>query len=392
LWVEETVFLDDNHAPSFAVVSLATSAIGLAQLPAGMAVGDEVMLMNRQGSPEHCAAVGTYEFLEIAALDATVLHTTTPIAGIYGADSTNGNLSGQHVVAQRVPHFSTVTVTDGGVLTAAPWDGARGGVLVMRVADTLSVLFGGCISADALGFRGGQGWVGDDERHGRQGESVCGNPQTVAVTPNDGGGGGGYFMAAADDPCGQGGGGAGYGQVGTWTDFTGTCRDHGNTDPAENGGQSYGTASLERLYLGSGGGSGGTDDHSPDSGTGGRGGGIVLFFANHLQVAGLISARGGGGGRGEDTTDSGNGGGGSGGTILFSAGIIEGSGWVLANGGAGLPSLDDDWNNGGGDGGVGRIRLNYQEAGGYLYGRTGAATYLDGLCWPHSGPSELYLE
>ena len=301
----------------------------------------------------------------------------------------NSDLTGQRVVVQRVPHFFEVQVRSGGVLTVSPWDGQRGGVLAMRVSGELLVEYGGRISVDGLGYRGGQGYTSSDEVDGRQGESICGDPQAVSTSSNDGGGGGGRFGGGADDPCGQGGGGGGYGGPGAWADYSSTCQDHGNGNPADNGGEVYGVTDLSRVYFGSGGGGGATDDHSDDSGTGGRGGGILLLAAQKISMAGTLEARGGWGSAGEDTSDSGNGGGGSGGTVKLWVGVVEGSGLLLAHGGVGLPS-QGNWNNSGGDGGLGRVKLEYAKAGGYLYGRSDAEIYVDNLCFPPPGDTELF--
>ena len=114
-----------------------------------------------------------------------------------------------------------------------------GGLLVFRVSGTLTVEAGGSVTAAGLGFLGGAGLTGTGTSHGRQGESICGNPQTVSIQPNLGGGGGGKYMNTADD-CGQGGGGAGHGVAGTWRPYSPTCFGTGNNAPAVNGGDTYG--------------------------------------------------------------------------------------------------------------------------------------------------------
>ena len=53
----------------------------------------------------------------------------------------------------RVPHFSGLTVAAGSTLTAAAWDGTRGGLLALRVNGTATIL--GDVAMDAGGFRGG---------------------------------------------------------------------------------------------------------------------------------------------------------------------------------------------------------------------------------------------
>lgn len=389
VYAGETVSLSDSWAVAQVVTGIGPSSVDVVSA-AGLSAGDEVILASMQGGANDCDSAGGHEFLEVATVSATRLTFVSPVDGVYGVGGANSDLTGQAVVVQRVPHFSSVTVFGGGVLTVDGWDGEKGGLLAMRVAGGLTVEHTAAISVDGLGYRGGAGWTETHDSDGRQGESLCGNPQGVSVQPNDGGGGGGRCMVDASDPCGQGGGGGGYGTPGEWAGYSATCESHGNDDPSENGGAVYGSASLERILLGSGGGAGATDDHSETSGSGGRGGGIILIYSGQLSLAGLMTARGGDGTGGSDPNDSGNGGGGSGGTVLIKAGIIEGAGLILATGGHGLGSVGE-WNNGGGMGGAGRVRMSYQAAGGFLHSTQPAQAYLDALCEPPSGPSDLYL-
>ncbi len=298
LEVTGTLLLNEYAAPAHGVAAMGNDRVELNEEPGAMNPGDEVLLINLQGSLSECDTSGVYEFKSIDTINGTEVLFSSVIEGVYGADGDNEDLTGQSVILQRVPNFSNVIVRSGGLLTVASWNGAKGGVLAMRVSGELLIEYGGEISVNARGYRGGAGYTFTGEADGRQGESICGDPQAAVVSPNYGGGGGGYFGVEADDPCGQGGGGGGYGSPGGWVDYSQTCRDSGNVTPAENGGDTYGSPGLQRLFFGSGGGGGATDDHSDESGSGGRGGGVLFLTAKHLSLAGVISAGGSGGSAG----------------------------------------------------------------------------------------------
>ena len=56
----------------------------------------------------------------------------------------------------RVPQFDTLTIPNNRTLTADPWDGERGGVVAVHAKTTIDTGNSGTISADNLGFRGGE--------------------------------------------------------------------------------------------------------------------------------------------------------------------------------------------------------------------------------------------
>jgi len=106
------------------------------------------------------------------------------------------------------------------------------------------------------------------------------------------------------------GGGGGYGINGT----------NAGTDSGINygrGGFTYGTANLNRLYLGSGGGGGAGYASSSCGAQGGAGGGSLIILAQSITVAGSLEANGMNGGN--SPCDGGGGGGGSGGSVYLSA-------------------------------------------------------------------------
>jgi hypothetical protein len=388
LYVDAPMELGAPLAASWIVTSLGTDRAMVDTSPSGLTPGDEVILINLQGTDAICDAVGVYEFLTVLSTTSDSVVFGSNVQHGYGEGGGNTNLTGQAVVLQRVPNLSALNVVSGGTLSTMAWNGRRGGLLVVRVNGPVTVEAGGAITATGLGYRAGLGLAGTGRSNGRQGESTCGNPQAIDTTPYHGGGGGGVYLNTSDD-CGQGGGGGGFAEPGTWKNFTPRCVSEGASTPATNGGDTYGTSDLAHWYLGSGGGSGATDDHSNTSGTGGRGGGILAIFAQSYVIDGALRSAGTNGLIPADYTDSGNGGGGAGGTLLLQAGSLDGSGLVSTPGGLGAPSQNTDWNSPGGDGAVGRIRIDYQSADGFLPSDPLATGYLEQLCSPAPGYSSL---
>jgi hypothetical protein len=389
LTVSTTVNLNQTGAPAYAVTGIANDRVQIAGGPPALTSGDEVILISMQGGGQNCGSVGTYEFLEVSSVGSAEVVFQSNVQGGYGAGGNNADITGQSVVLQRVPHYSTMSISAGGVLTANAWNGATGGLMVMRVSQELIIQAGGSLSADGLGYRGGLGHNAVYYAHGRQGESICGDPLATTPTPNDGGGGGGKFMDPGNG-CGQGGGGGGYGLIGTWKAYAQSCIGAGNSDPGQNGGGAYGTLELSQLLMGSGAGSGATDESSGYSGTGGAGGGLVMIFAAQMTIHGTVGARGAAGAVAPISTyDSGNGGGGSGGAIYLLAGELEGNGGITAEGGLGAAS-QHGWNSPGGDGAIGRLRVDYHHANGHLFGTAAATSYVTAMATPEPGHAELY--
>jgi hypothetical protein len=256
----------------------------------------------------------------------------------------------------------------------------------------LSVAAGGGITADATGYLGGDGWESDFNETGLRGQSICNGHNAQNTAPKDGAGGGGTFRTAGNN-CGAGGGGGGFGSAGAWEEFNTSCYDRGHRQN-DNAGLVYGDAQLSDWLLGSGGGSGatgGTDGTSDDSGDGGQGGGLLVIYANTLQLNGEITSRGQDGEISPTITDTGNGGGGSGGTLFVSARTLTGSGSFSVAGGDG-PAAQSAANSAGGDGGEGRLRIDFQQVGGFDWGTPEADAILDGFVTGGPGHTEPYLQ
>jgi hypothetical protein len=347
------------------VTALTGSTATLVAAPAAgcLELGDEVLLINLQGTAAHFGNVGNYETLRVSAVTGSAVTFSKAKARFYGdAADDDANLgvtrSNQRVMLQRVPNYQNVSVAAAGGLSAGAWDGIKGGVLFFRAAGVVSVA--GTLDMSGKGYAGGlQNTLVNTT--GQQGESIHGLGTNLAEA-SQGAGGGGIGDANACDSYGASGGGGGYAAPGG--DGSNAC--------SGKGGSAYGNASLlMQLMLGSGGGAGGTDNvlsDNPPGGFGGRGGGIVVVAAANLQVTGTLVSGGTDGegdlvagcDNGASTTScwdySGPGGAGSGGSVLLDASesslgaeLVSASGGL---GGLGNPSGD------GGDGANGRIAVH----------------------------------
>jgi hypothetical protein len=300
------------------------TAVTLADFPAGLAVGDEVVLINLQGGsnfPPPTATVspgvgdtgnvGNYEILTIRAVNfgTNQLSFASPILKAYGAGGSNATLTGQKIIVQRIPRYRHVTVS--GTLTANPWDGNTGGILFIKASGSVVVVASGVITMAGQGYRPGSTYY--------SGESYPGSGlYTYHCNVSNGGGGPG-----GDGSCSYGMGG-GYATLG------------GRTSNSVGVGLTYGDPTLSRWFMGSAGG-------SWNGGTAGPGGGIVVVWADTLGLSGRIRSDGG-------AFTSTYSGGGSGGSIYLRANTMNmGQGRVTAQGGLGY---------GNARGGNGRIRID----------------------------------
>ncbi len=354
------------HATAYAVnfsstanTSAGSTTIILSSTPTGLAVDDEVLIINLQGSGN----VGYYEAKYITNITTNTL--TLDSALVNGYDGTS-----QKIMVQRIPQFGNVTVcggnTGGGctaaaTVTATGWNGTKNGVLFFRSNGTATINSGGYISTNSLGFSGGTSGT----CMGDSGDSYTG-AGSITTNNNAGGGGGGATEGAEWNGWGNaGGGGGGFGAGGT----------SGGSIPGASGGtggSTYLVSTLAQLTHGSGGGEGGGllfGGCASAGGNGGTGGGAIIIAAATFTNSGNIQANGATGANG--TTDGGSyggggGGGGSGGAILLTANNLTlGSSTITATaggGGAGASSTESGAN--GGAGGSGRIAIGGSVSGG----------------------------
>ncbi len=367
-------------AVGFGVTDINGDEVDLDAPATGLVAGDEVLLINLQGSAARHAAVGRYAFHRVASTSGTRVTLTQPVTVVLG-ESSNADLTDQIVVMQRVPNFTWVNVAVGTQLTAAPWSGAAGGVLAFRSNDAVAVRNGAALHVDAGGYWGGETGASSN-CDATQGESYAG----PGVGGNTTGCTGGYNHANGSQAWQRNHGGGGAHITGAGGEHAGgaegTISWNGASPPSQ-AGATYGTAALSTLFLGSGG--GGVWNGPPDPGPGGNGAGILYVSATSIQTigTGVIAARGG-------TTDhwatgsyTYGAGGGAGGSIWLAADeLILATGSVLATGGLGKKSgVTRD----GGNGGVGRIRMDYGTVNGVAYGAGGHGAQTNFAADPNPG-------
>ena len=372
-----------------------------------LAVGDLLMVVQMQGADINTAEpnqstqtgldygtvtdlhnAGLFEFVHVAAVQGATITVESSCGGLKNSYTAAG-----HVQVVRVPEYTTLTLNDGASVTALPWNGARGGIVAMRVKGALTLNGNAFIQASAAGFRGGAvddaGSVtgttafrtGVDTQGGEKGESIAGYQDAYAGgrygrgAPANGGGGG--------DAHNAGGGGGANGNNGVaWNGQGNMTGNFAGVDPwslddafkdallgknartvssgGGRGGYTYSASNRDAQALGPGQGAWGGDSRREVGGWGGRpltngaqpGGGVRYFL-------------GGGGGAGDGNNASATPGGRGGGIVFIEAGSIAGAGaanHIDANGESALTTLTagalngNDAPGGGGAGGTIVIR------------------------------------
>ncbi len=338
-------------------------------------VGDKVLLIQMQGASidESQASTygnildygsaGNYEFQEICSINANTIYFEYTLINSYEA-------SGK-VQMITVPSYSDalISVAD---LSAQPWNGSTGGVLVFDVEGTLD--FGTQdINVNELGFVGGQAvpsgagcvfledqtYYSDltsDDETALKGEGIalqistkeCGRgPQA------NGGGGGNNHNGGGSGGANYGYGGAGGQRIKSSTFTCGSVIGINSKDLSSG----YGN---NKIFLGGGGGAGHGNNAGIIGESGLNGGGIVIINAG--TIAGnnrTIFANGGS--STVNTEGEGGGAGGAGGTVLIEAQSIGSTLNINVNGGTGT-SIENigtsNCNGPGGGGGAGYIALS----------------------------------
>lgn len=240
-----------------------------------------------------------------------------------------------------LPVYQTATVT--GVLTCKAWEGNTGGILLLK-ADTL--ILNDSINVSGKGFRGfyendsSQLCFGNltdyfytDSMHGGiKGEGVVQYPYLYGRGKNANGGGGGNNQNTG----GGGGGNFGKGGLGGQIVYrTFTCQ---GTGPGVGGALLSYNDTLNKIFMGGGGGCGHGNNSEGTSGT--NGGGICLIIANviignnqYIKAEGFDQLNIAG--------SDGAGGAGAGGTVILDVTRYSGNVSVSTRGGIG-GSLDND--------------------------------------------------
>ena len=343
---------------------------------AGYNVGDTILLIQMKGASIDSSNTssfgnitdyrnaGNYEFNYVKSKAGNVIELKNVLLKQY-------NIPAGKVQLIRVPYYIDATVTT--PLTCLPWDGEKGGVIVLNVKNILTLNQN--IDASGKGFKGGFGFNSNSGAlscfyndfsypetntvSGLKGESIV----EISINKTRGkgkigsGGGGGLGHNS-------GGGGGGNGGVGG---FGGYQLDNCGSAPFDNrgiGGIILNTNSIiNKIFLGGGGGAGQADNPGNIPPGGGNGGGIIIINCDKIITnSNNIIANGSNGtvcveGFGSDCHD-GMGGGGAGGTVLLTANTFLDNVTIVKNGGKGanvastVTSAGKIGPGGGGAGGV----------------------------------------
>lgn len=302
--------------------------------------GDEILIHQTQDSTNGNA--GKYEFVDIQSVSGNDITLESGLLNDYYSGTFNA-LAAQVTQVVRVPNYTDVTIQSGGSVTALPWNGFRGGIVVFRSTGDITFDSGTSgIDVSGLGFRGGDDNGGGNDDPGDPGEGYLGlgwdNDLTTANTnPNGNGGGGGYGPTGYGGTAGGGGGNKTAG---------GNAIETSSPPAIAQGGEAVGNAELSLIHLGGGGGGGGDNDNNTPPALGGNGGGIVILYAQKIVKA-VIDASGTDGASGGSGA-AGDGGGGAGGVVdlkafSYSTNVVDVTGGDGGNDGADI----------GGAGGVG---------------------------------------
>lgn len=304
---------------AYSVSSLTKSTATLTTTPSSscLVTGDEVLLINLQGTSTNYNNVGNYEFFEVSSINSNTVTFTESRTKLYGNNGGNANIgtstSNHRVMLMRVPNYENVTINPGVSVYPTSWNGVKGGVLAFKASGT--VTNNGTITASGRGYRAGTNGTGGESYCGLDGGGDGGHPYRTIYGTNGvcGGGGGAKFYSSPGGSGNLGGAGGGGGAGGTGTYVGGLEGGSGgygsgyafnNSQNGTNGGTSggrggnggaYGNSSLTTLFFGSGGGGGGAcgGAHPTLSGrSGGTGGGIINLETATLNVAGSIDSKG----------------------------------------------------------------------------------------------------
>jgi len=352
-------------------VNMSTNSVDVGAVT-NFTVGDKVLLIQMQGatidqtqssvfgSILDYGNAGNYEYLTICQINGSTIFFQHSFLNTYDVNGKTQLIT--------VPKYTNAIIS-GSNLTASPWDGSTGGVLVFDVEQELD--FGTQnINVDGLGFIGGQAVPSgngcnflDDESYftditstdetALKGEGIALQiaSKECGRGPQANGGGGG------NNHNGGGSGGANYGYGGGGgqrvKSSTFTC---GSVTGVNSKSLMMGYANG-KIFLGGGGGAGHGNNAGILGESGLNGGGIVMINANAI-VGNNQNINANGISATQNTEGEGGGGGGAGGTVLLSVNTISSNINVNVNGGNGT-NVDNigtsNCNGPGGGGGGGLI-------------------------------------
>lgn len=248
----------------------------------------------------------------------------------------------------RVPYYDNFTLNN--PLTCLPWDGSKGGIVVLNVKNAATL--NANIDVSGRGFSGGNSpnpntttlycnyndfeYPKGTQAAAAKGESITTIGDPIAwgkgAPANGGGGGNGHN---------SGGGGGSNGGAGGFGGYQLDACGGSATDNRGIGGKAltYSNAN-NKIFMGGGGGSGHTDNAGGSPMNGGNGGGIIIIQSPILNSNGYsINARGGDAPQCDlspiDLCHDGSGGGGGAGTVLIESNNITNTTAVDVSGGKG---------------------------------------------------------
>jgi len=383
--------------------------------------GDGVAGGNASGYLTSNLVAGTYEYNVVSSLSAGTVTFSNPLSHNYYTQAYTAATGIRSFQVIRIQREYNLTINNNRSITAPPWNGSTGGVVVLEVANTLTFSNGNsAVRVDGLGFRGGGGNSMDgatagntngsgaitntdyrwnspitttaNKTGGAKGEGIAGTPAyyllngaTNATTgivegyiggslgrgaPGNAGGGGTDGKPSTNEfnPGGGGGGNGGAGGQGGsgWDGGGAGGADLNHYPTGGNGGALYAQASSNKFVMGGGGGAGTGNNATPGTNdylsSGGCGGGIILIRAKTFSGSGVLSANGAAANDVDDAavTDA-AGGGGAGGSIivLTNTTTAAGANTIKANADGGKGGdMSSYWAHGPGGGGGGGYVLN----------------------------------
>jgi hypothetical protein len=298
-------------------------------------------------------SAGKYELNEVSEVSGDELFLLYRMENTY-------DFSG-FVQVVRVPVYSDALVTD--TLTCPAWDGSTGGILAFIVEGTLTLQ--APVDVSGKGFRGGEeenypdscpiglSWNGyrtsvTSGDGAPKGEGIAQVPDSQRGGRGKlatGGGGGNDHNAGGGGGSNGAGGGFGGERIESYFSCPGPGKGHPGIVPDHSN-------SENRIYAGSGGGSG--HGNNGNASPGGHGGGIIFIKAGTLdgngytlEANGLTAA---------DVNGDGAGGGGSGGSVLLDIDFFEDGLEILCQGGHGGNIYNNACTGPGGGGSGGIVR------------------------------------
>ncbi|MEK7224986.1 MAG: hypothetical protein AAB221_04805, partial [Bacteroidota bacterium] len=260
--------------------------------------GDTVMMIQMKGAvidSTNTAAFGTitdyknsgnYEFNFVKSKSGNIIELKNFLTRQY-------DIPAGKVQLIRVPYYQNATVSS--TLTCLPWDGSKGGVLVLNVLD--SVKLNANIDVSGKGFRGGVDpfsnpgsfncnenqfyYPANPDLASGKGEGITEVSASKSfgkgAVANGGGGGNSHNSGGGGGSNAAAGGFGGY-------NFEGTPCTAVPFDNRGIGGNAltYSNA-ANKIFLGGGGGAGHSNNPEAFQATGGNGSGIAIIMAGKLQ-------------------------------------------------------------------------------------------------------------